>query len=253
MEETISLKEIFEVIKDRFLLIVLFVLGTALLAAIISYFLLIPKYESTSQFIVNQSKEEMTQYSVNDIRSNVELINTYEVIIKSRAILDDVVAQLDLDYSSAVLENKIRVSSAQNPQVVNVTVTDEDPTMAVNIANATVKIFQQKVPELMNVDNVQILTEAVISPNPTPVSPKPKLNIAIGIVLGGMLGVGLAFLLEYLNTQIETEQDVEKHLALPVLGAISSLDEKDIVAPSRQSRGRDRRIGGTNYVTSAKK
>src|SRR5690625_726796 len=106
MEETISLKEIFEVIKDRFLLIVLFVLGTALLAAIISYFLLIPKYESTSQFIVNQSKEEMTQYSVNDIRSNVELINTYEVIIKSRAILDDVVAQLDLDYSSAVLENK---------------------------------------------------------------------------------------------------------------------------------------------------
>lgn len=54
MEETISLKEIFGVIKKRLLLIIAFVIGAALIAAIVSYFVLTPTYQSSSQFIVNQ-------------------------------------------------------------------------------------------------------------------------------------------------------------------------------------------------------
>src|SRR5690625_857651 len=113
MEETISLQEIFQVIKKRFLLIVSFVVGAALLAAIVSYFVLTPKYEATSQFIVNQGTDDPNaQVSVNDIRTNVELINTYEVIIKSRAILEEVVNELNLDYSASALERNIEVTSA---------------------------------------------------------------------------------------------------------------------------------------------
>jgi len=249
MEETISLKEIFEVIKERILVILFFIIGAASIAAFVSYFILTPKYDATAQFIVNQGKDDpAAQFSVNDIRTNVELINTYEVIIKSRVILGDVVEELNLDYSAAQLEGKIQVSSAQNSQVVNVTVNDPDPVLAANIANATVKIFQQQVPELMNVDNVRILTEAQVSANPRPVAPKPNLNIAIAIVLGGMLGVGLAFLLEYLNTQIETEEDIEKSLELPVLGSISTIEDKDIVTLVHKPRR-----GGNNYVQAQKR
>lgn len=249
MEETISLKEIFDVLKERFLLIVFFILGSALIAAVISYFVLTPKYEATAQFIVNQGKEDPTaQYSVNDIRTNVELINTYEVIIKSKAILEEVVEELHLTHSASDLENIIDVTSAQNSQVVNVTITDPDPAQAVKIANTTVQVFQERVPELMNVDNVRILSEAEVSANPSPVSPKPNLNIAIAVVLGGMLGVGLAFLLEYLNTQINHEEDIEKHLGLPVLGAVSTVEDKDIVPLTRQT-GR----GGVRHVAPQKK
>src|SRR5699024_6260766 len=180
MEETISLKEIFEVIKERILLILFFVFGAVLLAAIISFFVLTPKYEATSQFIVNQEKEDLSaQYSVNDIRFDVELINTYEEIIKSRAILEDVVDELQVSYSAKQLEGKIRVSSAQNSKVVNVTVNDPDPVLAANIANATVEIFKERLPDLLNVDNVSVLSEAEITENPSPVAPKPNLNIAI--------------------------------------------------------------------------
>lgn len=229
MEETISLKEIFEVIKKRFWLITSFVLGAALIAAVVSYFVLTPTYESTSQFIVNQGKEDPTaQYSVNDIRMNVEMINTYNVIITSNAILEEVVEELSLPYSASQLETKIQVSSAQNSQIVNVTVTDPDPALATQIANTTVSIFQEQVPDLMNVDNVKILSEAQLSANPSPVAPKPKLNIAIAIVLGGMIGVGLAFLLEYLDTTITTEDDIDKHLGLPVLGTISHIEDQDV-------------------------
>lgn len=244
MEETISLKEIFNVVKKRFLLIMAITLGAAVIAAVVSYFVLTPTYQSSSQFIVNQSPQEQNaQYNVNDIRANVEIINTYNVIIKSPAILGEVIEQLNLPYSVGTLSQNISVSNEQNSQVVTVTATDEHPALAVDIANTTVAVFQDKIQEFMSVDNVSVLTEAQLSPDPSPVSPNPVLNIAIAIVLGMMIGVGLAFLLEYLDNTVTTEDDVEKHLGLPVLGVISIISQEDMrinqvsFQSNRQKRG----------------
>lgn len=228
MEETISLKEIFGVLKKRFLMITAFVFGAALIAALISYFVLTPTYQSSSQFIVNQELQDPTQYNTNNIQTNVQMINTYNVIIKSPAVLDEVVEELNLPYSSTELSEKIEVTSAENSQVVTVTATDEDPAVAVDIANSTVGIFQANIPEIMSVDNVSVLTEAQLSPNPSPVAPNPLLNIAIAIVLGAMVGIGVAFLLEYLDNSITTEEDVEKKLELPLLGVISIVSNEDV-------------------------
>ncbi|MBD1221318.1 YveK family protein [Virgibacillus halodenitrificans] len=229
MEETISLKEIFEVIKKRLLLIIAFVLGAAVIAAIISYFVLTPTYQSSSQFIVNQGQQDPNvQYNVNDIRTNVEIINTYNVVIKSPAILEEVVDELNLPYTSGALSEKLQVSSEQNSQVVTVTATDEDPALAVQLANTTVSIFQDKISDIMNVDNVSVLSQAELSENPSPVAPNPMLNIAIAIVIGAMVGVGISFLLEYLDNTITTEEDIENKIGLPVLGIISHIDDADV-------------------------
>src|SRR5699024_4106237 len=133
-----------------------------------------------------------------------------------------------LSYSPEALMNNIQVSSEQDSQVVTVTVKDPDPELATEIANTTVHVFQDKVPDLMNVDNVNILSEAVTKAEPKPVEPKPMLNIAIAILLGAMLGVGLAFLLEYLDTKLRTEEDIEDKLGLPILGVISTIGAEDI-------------------------
>lgn len=229
MEETISLKEIVEVIKKRILLIISLVVGAALISAIVTFFMLTPNYEASTQFIVNQEQQDpATQYNVNDIRTNLELINTYNVIIKSPAILEDVVSDLDLSISSGQLQQKISVSSAENSQVVTVVATDPDPKLATDMANSTVNVFREKIPDIMNVDNVSVLSPAEVSENPAPVSPKPLLNIAIAIVLGGMVGVGIAFLLEYLDNTIKSETDIDNKLGVPVLGVISHMDEKDV-------------------------
>src|SRR5690625_580185 len=151
MEETISLKEIFEVIKKRFLLITAFVFGAALIAAVVSYFIMTPTYESSSQFIVNQGEQDSnSQYSVNDAWSNTEMISTYNEIITSAAILEEVVEELSLPYSVSTLANKIQVSNQDNSQVVSVTATDESPSMAVQLANTTVSVFQENIPEILS-------------------------------------------------------------------------------------------------------
>ncbi|WP_027954849.1 YveK family protein [Halobacillus kuroshimensis] len=254
MEETISLKEIFEVIKKRVWLIVGLAAGAAVISALITLFVLTPTYESSSQFIVNQSnnQEQSAQYNYDEIRTNVELINTYNVIIQSPKILDQVADELNLDMTASTLSNKISVSNAEQSQVVNVTATDENAMLAADIANTTVEVFKQEIPQLMNgVDNINVLSTADVEPNPTPVSPNTALNIAIALVVGLMLGVGLAFLLEYLDNSIKSETDIEDALGLPVMGVVSTITSDDTVdlGKARKSKNRVSEMRGESVGT----
>jgi len=226
MEETISLRELYQTLRKRLWLITtLAVLATAI-AGVISYFVLTPVYQSSTQILVNQKMSEQAAVNQSDIRTNLDLINTYNVIIKSPVILDIVKEELDLDRSVGALMGQITVGSEQQSQVVRLTVQDTDPEMAVKIANTTADVFKREIGTIMKlkVENVSILSEAELSASLSPVKPDPILNMAIAFVVGLMAGVGLAFLLEYLDNTVKNEQDVEKLLELPVLGSIAQME-----------------------------
>lgn len=245
MEETISLKELFEILKKRFNLIAVITLAAVAIAGIISFFFLTPIYQSSTQILVNKAKEDQMGYTTADVQTNLQLINTYNVIIKSPAILEIVIEELDLDMTTGQLNEKITVQSEKDSQVINLSVQDEDPYQAAKIANKTAEIFQQEIVNIMSVDNVNILAKAEVTENQGPVKPKPLLNIAIALVVGLMVGVGAAFLLEYFDNTIKTEQDVEKILELPVLGVISKMDQSTVpqTQGERKTRLRSETIG----------
>ena len=245
MEETISLKDLFLTLRKRLSLIMVITALAVLISGVVSYFFLTPIYQASTQLLVNQSKNEEALYSNNEVQTNLQLINTYNVIIKSSAILDLVRGNLNLDMTSGQLNEKISVASEQNSQVVTITVNDENPQTAVDIANKTAEVFKKEIAEIMNVDNVTILASAEYVANPSPIKPQPLLNIAIALVVGLMAGVGLAFLLEYLDNTIKTEQDIEKQLGLPVLGVVTTFDGQDDMKSrkERTTRGRGESIG----------
>ncbi|MFP3510701.1 Wzz/FepE/Etk N-terminal domain-containing protein [Peribacillus sp. SIMBA_075] len=222
MEETISIKDIFKTLKKRWKLIMLLTLIAALISGSISYFLLTPVYQSSTQILVNQKQSE-NQLDSTQIRSNIDMINTYSVIIKSPAILEKVIEKLELDQSVDQLSEKITINSQENSQVFSLTVQDTNPAKAVEIANTVSSIFQKEIKDIMKVDNVSILAKAEIKDNPAPVKPNPLLNIVIAVVVGLMAGVGLAFLLEYMDNTIKDEADIEKLLELPILGSIQRI------------------------------
>ncbi|WJD82000.1 YveK family protein [Priestia megaterium] len=225
MEETISLRELFAVLRKRLWLIVLITIIAAIVSAVISFFVLTPVYESKTQILVNQAKNDQQLYNTQTIQTNVQLINTYNDIITSPAILDKVIKELKLDASAASLSGQIQVTSAQDSQVAQIVVQDTSAKRAADIANTTASVFQKQVPKLMNVDNVKVLSKAALGENPSPVKPQPLINVAIAIVVGLMVGVGLSFLLEYLDNTLKTEQDIENILELPVMGVITTIKD----------------------------
>jgi capsular polysaccharide biosynthesis protein len=249
MEGTISLKELLETLKKRILMIILIAITAGLVSGVISYFFLTPIYQTSTQILVNQAKNEQTIMNYSDVQTNLQLINTYNVIIKSPAILDKVSNELKLNISAAELNGKITVGNEENSQVVNITVQDSNAENAANIANKTAEVFQSEILKIMNVDNVSVLSKATVAENQSPIKPQPLLNIAIAIVVGLMAAVGLAFLLEYFDNTVKNEQDIEKKLGLPILGVIATIDNQKMDELKRRksvgnrTKGRGETIG----------
>ncbi|MFS0881681.1 YveK family protein [Metabacillus niabensis] len=227
MEETITLKDLFLTLKKRLSLIIIIAAIATATSGIVSYFLLTPIYQSSTQILVNQSKSQEQVYNYNEVQTNLQLINTYNVIIKSPAILDKVIEKEKLEMSTGALNELVTVTSEQNSQVVNIAVQNEDPQKAANIANSIAVTFQEEISKIMNVDNVSILTQAQLGEDPSPIKPKPLVNMVIALIVGLMAGMGLAFLLEYLDNTLKSEQDIESYVGLPVLGAITTINVEE--------------------------
>ncbi|ADF37984.1 YveK family protein [Priestia megaterium] len=225
MEETISLRVFFQVLRKRLWLIALITVIAATISAVISFFVLTPVYQTNTQILVNQAKSEQQLYNAGAVQTNVQLISTYNDIIKSPAILDKVIDKLKLDSSAKSLSGQIQVTSSENSQVAQITVQDTNAKRATEIANTTASVFQKEVPKIMNIDNVSILSKADLATSKSPIKPQPLLNIAIALVVGLMVGVGLSFLLEYLDNTVKTEQDIENLLELPLMGVITNIKD----------------------------
>lgn len=244
MEETISLKELMQTIRKRLRLILSITFIAVLITGVISYFVLTPVYQASTQLLVNQSKGQQTPYQYNEVQTNLQLINTYNVIIKSPAILEEVIKDLDLHMTVNELVSKITVQNETNSQVVNLSVTDPNPAKAAEIANKIAEVFKTQIVKIMSVDNVSILSKATVASHPSPVKPKPVLNIAIALVVGLMVGVGLAFLLEYLDNTVKTEQDIEQLIGVPVLGVIAKMETPNGNGSKQNSVGRAANLRG---------
>ncbi|MDQ0339448.1 capsular polysaccharide biosynthesis protein [Caldalkalibacillus uzonensis] len=238
--QELDLRELFAILSKRLPLIGIITAVAILVSGLVSYFVITPQYEATAEILVNQSRPG-SEINQGDIRTNLELMNTYQVVIKSPRILELVIERYNLDKTFNELNEQINVSAVRDSQVMSVSVTDPSPEQAAFIANAVAETFQREIVNLMNVDNVHIMAEAKLPDKPTPVKPKPLLNMAIAGVVGLMTAVGLAFLLEYLDNTIKTEQDVERILGLPVLGTIAHMEEPTAhTARVRHSR----KVGG---------
>ncbi|MFB5662700.1 YveK family protein [Alteribacillus sp. HJP-4] len=222
MEETISLQEIFQTLRKRLGMIVGITALAVIAAAIISFFILTPTYESETQILVSQQANQQAE-SLEEagFSQDQDYIETYNLILTSPYILNQVGDELGMS-DMENLRDKITVTQEGESQLVTLTVQDPDPAQAADIANTTASVFEREITELLNVDNVVIIAEGAVEDSP--VSPNAMLNMAIAFVVGIMAAVGLAFLLEFLDTTYRSEEDVEKELELPLLGSVPFID-----------------------------
>jgi capsular polysaccharide biosynthesis protein len=227
-EETISLRELFAVLKKRMSLILVITVLATVISGVVSYSFLKPVYKASTQILVSQAAAgSLASLAGMTIDTDAKFIETYNVILKSPYILDQVIHELDLNTTAQGLNGSVSVAQEGKSQVVSIAVQNNDPAQAVIIANEIAKVFQREIAKLMRIDNIHILSPAELPENPVPIKPQPMLNMAIALVVGLMASVGIAFLLEYLDNTIKSEQDIEKLLELPVLGVVSVIDPNE--------------------------
>jgi len=223
-EIEISIEQIFHIIFKRIGLVLLIPILAAVGTGLFSWFLLADVYQASSTVIVSNQKAstDISQLTVSDYNLNVQLVDSYSVICKTNRVLDQVIAELGLPMTTAQLSDKISVTSANKTEIIHIQVKDKDPVLAQSITNTMTGIFQKEVKEIMKMDNVQIIDEA---PLPRiPVEPSRVRNVIIGALAGLVIGLGLAFLLEYLDRSVKSEEQVTAILGVPVLGSVPRID-----------------------------
>ena len=226
MEETIDLREYFQIIKKRAWIIVLITVLAMITSGIISFFVLSPVYEANTTLIVNteQSKETNNMITGDQLNVTQKLTLTYGEIIKSRAVIDSVIDKLDLNMDYDEVSKMINVAPVKDTQIMSVTVQDTNAKRARDIANAIPNVFTKEVKRITKANSVEVIDKAIAPENP--IKPNKVMNIAIAAVLGIMIGLFIAFVLEYMDNKIKTPQDIEKHIGLPILGVVPNENMK---------------------------
>ncbi|MBW5447129.1 chain length determinant protein [Cohnella sp. CFH 77786] len=201
--------------------------GTGICTAL----LISPSYEASTKLIVNQSRaygDGIQTIDWNSVNTNVMLINSYKEIIKSTAIMEKVASRFpNLGVTADELIDSVTVSSANDSQVMTLSVVEDSYVKAARLANTISTVFKEEIPKIMNVDNVTILNEAKVDGDKGPISPNLFLNVSISLVISLIFGVGLIWLLDYLNDSIADEAQVEQVLKLPTLAVIGRIREGD--------------------------
>ena len=223
MEEKIELRQYWDVLRKRWMIVVALPLIAALTSGVISFFVIKPVYQASTTLIVGKKASESGQAAVqmldnSVLQANQQLAKTYAMIAQSRTVEQNVITDLNLPLTVEGLDSMISINPVKTTEILEIQVTNTNSELAASIANTMAQEFSKAVIDIKKVDSVSIVDTAVIPDKP--IKPSKTLNVLIAFVVGLMASVGLVFLLEYMDNTVKTSSDVEKLLGIPVLGII---------------------------------
>ncbi|AQP53103.1 hypothetical protein CBF34_02685 [Vagococcus penaei] len=228
MEETISLQEILSLLKKKILIILVFIFIALGISAILTFFVITPKYSSTTQLIATAQESKTGTVTQDAVNTNLLMINTYKDFIKGNVVMEeatDILAkESGFKGTSKSLSEMISVEQTQNSQMFSIKATAENPVEAANMVNVVASVFQKEAKKYTSADKVSIISKGEV--NEQPVSPNKTINLAIGVILGFIIGVGIALLSELFNRTVKSQEFVTETLGLPILAAVPSFDKR---------------------------
>lgn len=229
MYQSIGSMDLFRIIKSKWLLIVLFFIVGVSGAYLWSTQIMQPMYQSETRMLVNRpigtgtGQEAM---DLQDIETNIQLINTYRDIIEDPVILQEVQEKINWNQSYEDLKNNIEVQIQEESQIFTIESTAASPEQAAKLADTVAEVFRDNVGSIMRVENVAILSPALV--NKEPVSPNVPLNIIIGGIAGALAGFILAVGSTVFNTKLSDEIEMTELLGWTYLGAVSEVPKKEL-------------------------
>lgn len=232
-EIEIDLKELFFYLLGKAVYIIGAGAALAALALALTVFFITPKYTSTtSMYVLNRQTAESVTNS--DLQSSTYLTKDYIELIKSRTVVESVIADLGLEettYESVL--GSMSVAAKSDTRIISISVTDVDPYLARDIANAIRVAAAAQIQQVMKTEAVNVVDEANIPTEKS--SPSIKKNVLIGGFAGVFLVAAWFVVLFLLNDKIVTADDVERYLGLGILGQMP-LDEAEMKEKKKRKK-----------------
>lgn len=207
-----ELREYAQIVKKKIWLILLIVILVSSMTAIYRYFIIQPQYEASNKLIITSGvTDQKTGIQKNDVDMGILLVDTYKEMLSTTTVLEKVVEGYpDLNLTVEKLHKNMKVDKVAGTPVLIISFRDYSYSTASQVADAVSAVFKSEVPQIVQAGNLTILKET--STNPTPVTLSPIMYILISFIVSLILGIGLAFLLEYLDDSIKSEEDVKQLL-----------------------------------------
>ena len=227
LEQTneISLIDLYKILRSHIVLILVGTLLFGLIAAIYAFVVADPMYKSNAYVMVQVQVENPSGDSF-DLVNAQRLMATAADLISMPIVLEQVIEELNLEMTPGQLKNNLTVSSSTTSYFINVSYVSEDNEQskiivntvideAIAFANANVAILEN------NIIRTSTANDGVYD------SPNKALYVVIGLILGGIVGVGFAFLKEMLNNTFRTKEQLETAFNIQVLGIIPEFEVKE--------------------------
>ncbi len=224
-EYVLPVKEILGVLWRRLWVILL--VAAVLAGAAVGYsFLQTPTYEASIKILVGQEQATDAPTSLgSDVQGLQQLTQTATEAVGTRPVAGAVIRRLNLRITPEDFLENLSVEQVQATQFIEVSYEDTSPARAQRIANTVGDVFSDQVSEISpsaNAITATVWEEAAVPDSPA--SPNPLRDGLLALVLGGMLGVGLAFLLEHLDDSWRSPEEAERVSGVPTFGVIPEFD-----------------------------
>lgn len=233
-EIEIDLLEVFYLLKRKLLIIIASTLICAVGAGLICEYVIVPKYQSTTKlYILNTTSSSLASLSLSDLQVGASLTNDYMELIQSRPAVEEVINTLHLDMIYEQMLGKMTIENKANTRILSITIEDEDPYRAKQIADAFADVAIKRLSEVMSIQEPHLVEEGHVSE--FSINQNLLKYLAIGALIGMLLSIGVILMRYLLDDSIHSAEDIEKYLGLNTLAMIP-LGEAEYDGHSKKKR-----------------
>ena len=219
-----NLQDFFKLLRSRWLTVVLTTL-VAVLSAIAFSLLTTPLYQASTRLFVSINSGSSATDIYQGNRFSQERVVSYVELLMGQTLAQRTIDKLGLDMTSKELQANVLASTKRNTVLIDVDVLDSSPVRARDIANTLSDEFVAMVSNLETPEDgarpdARVVVEQRASLPDSPVVPKTSRNIAIGLGLGLLAGVGLAIIRDLLDNTVKKRETLEELAEAAVVGSI---------------------------------
>ena len=221
-EDVIDLLELARAVWHKFWLVIIGLIVGGAAAFAMTHYMMTPRYQASSTIYIFSKTTSIT--SLADLQIGTQMTKDFQIIAKTRDVIESVIEELELNTSYEALAGAITVENPTSSHMLQVTVTNTDPTKAAAICNTFSDKLRDQIADIMNTDRPSVVQRAVVPKRQS--SPSVTRNTALGALIGAFLVVAVIVIRHLMDDTIKSSDDVKKYLGLDTLAEFPFVREQ---------------------------